>query len=101
MTIDIRLAADLVPLVLSGEKTSTVRLGIREYPLGPARFVSGALSIPIEITEVEFTQVARLDRRGAKSEGYGSLSELLSAVRRFYPGIAMDDDITVVRFRKL
>lgn len=100
MTTQIPLAADLVPLVLGGKKTSTVRLGIRNYPLGPARIVSGSVDIPIKITEIEFTKVGRLDERVAKSEGYDSLDELLCALKRFYPTAGVDRDITVIRFRQ-
>jgi hypothetical protein len=97
----IPLAPDLVPLVLSGKKTSTVRLGIRNYPLGPAKIVSGKVSIPIEITEVKFMKVGSLDEGVANSEGYGSLSDLLHALRRFYPDAENDRDVTVIRFRQL
>jgi hypothetical protein len=100
VTTQIPLAADLVPLVLSGKKTSTVRVGSRNYPLGPARIVSGNMHIPIEITEIEFTKVGHLDERVAKSEGYDSLDELLSILMRFYPGTGTDRDVTVIRFRK-
>jgi hypothetical protein len=100
LTAQIPLAADLVPLVLSGNKTSTVRLGIRKYPLGPALIVCRNQSISIEITELEFTKVGRLDESVAKSEGYESTSELLRALKRFYPKAENDHDITVVRFRR-
>jgi hypothetical protein len=97
----IPLANELVPLVLSGKKTSTVRLGIRKYQLGPARIVSGNQGIPIQITGLEFTKVGRLDERVAKSDGYDSLGELLRVLKRFYPSAQIDDDITVIRFRLL
>ena len=100
MTTRILLAPDLVPLVVNGKKTSTVRLGIRHYPLGPARIVSDRVDIPIEITETQFTKVGLLDEHVARSEGYDSLDELLRALERFYPKAALDHDITVVRFRK-
>jgi hypothetical protein len=100
VTTQIPLAPDLAPLVLSGRKTSTVRLGIRNYPIGPAKIVSGNLNIPIEITEVEFTKVGHLSEGVAKSEGYESLEELFGALKRFYPGASVDRDVTVVRFRQ-
>jgi hypothetical protein len=100
VTTQIPLAADLLPLILSGKKTSTVRLGIRDYPLGPARIVSGSVSIPIEITEIIITKVGRLDGHVARSEGYDSLDELLHALKRFYPQAGQDHDITVIRFRQ-
>ncbi|WP_410052518.1 ASCH domain-containing protein [Bradyrhizobium sp. SZCCHNS3053] len=101
MSVEIRLAADLVPLVLSGRKTSTIRSGVRRYRPGAARIVSGSVDIPIEITDVQFTQLRQLDSRIANSEGYGSIDELLMAVRRFYPELKLHDEVTVVRFRKL
>jgi hypothetical protein len=101
MTMEIPLATDLTRLVLSGKKTSTVRLGIRNYPLGPARIVSGSLGIPIEITEIEFSKVGYLDASIARTEGYDSVTELMRALRTFYPGASTDRDVTIVRFRRL
>jgi hypothetical protein len=96
----IPLAPDLLPLVLSGKKTSTVRLGIRNYRLGPARIVSGNVDIPIEITNIEFMKLGDLNENVAKSEGYTTLDEFLSTLKRFYPGAKTDGDVTVVRFRQ-
>lgn len=101
MTPRIPLAVDLVPLVLSGKKTSTVRLGIRNYPLGPAQIASAGLAVPIEITGLEFTKLGCLDEDVAKTEGYDSVAELLCALQRFYPDAAKDRDVTIIRFRKL
>jgi hypothetical protein len=100
VTPRIPLAADLVPLVLSGKKTSTVRLGKRNYPLGPANIVSTNFDVPIEITAIEFSRIGHLDEDVAKTEGYESVAELLGALRRFYPNANKDHDVTILRFRK-
>jgi hypothetical protein len=100
VTISIPLALDLVPLVLSGKKTLTVRPGIRRYPLGPARIVSGNVDIPIEILELEFMKLRDLNQSVAKSEGYATLGEFLSNLRRFYSEAEIDRDVTVVCFRQ-
>jgi hypothetical protein len=100
MTPKIPLAADLIPLVLSGKKTSTIRLGIRNYSVGPARIVSRDADIGIEITEVELTKVERLSVSTAISEGYNSLDELLMALKRFYPEAGINADVTIVHFRR-
>jgi hypothetical protein len=96
----IPLASDLVPLVLSGKKTSTVRLGKRNYPLGPASIVSKNVDIPIEITDIEFTKIGSLNEKIAKMEGYASVPELLSALEKFYPNVDSERDVTVVKFRQ-
>jgi hypothetical protein len=85
---------------MSGKKTSTIRLGSRRYPLGPARIVSGKVSIPITITDVEFTTVGGLNEVIAAMEGYNSLDELFRDLKRFYPGAEVDSQVTVVRFQK-
>jgi hypothetical protein len=100
VAIAIPLASDLIPLVLSGRKTSTVRLGIRDYPLGPARIVSGSVDIPIEITEIEFMKLRDLGESVARTEGYATLEEFFSTLKIFYPGADSDRDVTVVRFRQ-
>lgn len=88
-------------LVVNGKKTSTVRLGQRPYPLGPARIVSGSDEILVEILQLERTTIGGLTDEVAKSEGYESLSDLLNELRRFYPSAGPEHNVTVVRFRKV
>ena len=95
------LSPELVPLVLSGKKTTTVRLGVRNYTRGQAKIVSRDVEIPIEITDVGLTKVNRLDDEIAKSEGCDSVSDLMKLLRRFYPKLDDDQDITIIRFRTL
>jgi hypothetical protein len=99
VTAHIPLASDLIPLVLNGQKTSTVRIGTRNYLPGPALIVSGGSQIPVNITDVEFTKFGDLDQAVAKAEGYDTLAELLDVILRFYPTATNDADVTIVRFK--
>jgi ASC-1-like (ASCH) protein len=99
-TRELLLSNDLIPSVLSGNKTSTVRLGRRSYGLGEARIVSREIEIPIEITNVSHTKMSLLNEEDARSEGYRCVRDLVLALRRFYPQIDDDSDVTIVRFRQ-
>lgn len=94
------LAADLVPLVLSGRKTSTVRLGLRDYKKGNAALVSKGAKIDIEITDITFTKVSDLTDAIAKRDGYETITDLLAALRHFYPDLSEERDVTIIGFRK-
>jgi uncharacterized protein YqfB (UPF0267 family) len=94
------LSAELVPWVISGRKTSTVRLGKRDYRPGAALIVSRDVEIPVEITEVRHTTVDHLDETTARSEGYNRVADLIIALKKFYPEISDHHVVTVVRFRQ-
>lgn len=100
MNPQIPLVSDLLPLVLSGKKTSTVRVGRRNYKLGPATIVSGDANVTVLITEVQHTTVRQLSDQVARKEGYVSKSELLAALLRFYPDLEDDREVTVVSFER-
>src|SRR5215470_13689268 len=93
------LAVEFVGPVRNGIKRSTVRYGIREFSLGPARLASGNDHIPIMITALRYTTLEQLTEADAQTDGFASLSDLLVALRRFYPRITNADPITIVVFR--
>lgn len=95
---DIPLAPEYIPLVQTGRKTSTVRAGRRHFQLGEHRVVCGARSIPVTVTAVEHKRLAELSEPDARVDGFESLSELVAALRRFYPRLTSGDLVTVVHF---
>ncbi|WP_082641498.1 ASCH domain-containing protein [Bradyrhizobium yuanmingense] len=92
------LSERLIPWVIEGRKTSTVRLGKRNYELGDSVLISREHRIPIRILSVTYSLVRGLDGSVAKTEGYNSLDELKEELRYFYPDIDDDSEVTVVRF---
>lgn len=98
--IEISLSRSLIPLVLSGKKTSTIRRGRRSYNLGYAEIVSEEIRIPVTITRVTHSNPKLLDESVVRSEGYASLSELLTQLRTFYPDLSDSNDVTIVWFTR-
>lgn len=97
---EIRLSGELIPLVLSDRKTSTIRAGMRQYELGNALLVSGTREIPVWITGVRHCRVDELGEQDAYKEGYVDTEALLADVSRFYPDLGPDDIVTVIDFER-
>jgi hypothetical protein len=85
--------------VESGHKTTTIRLGHRAYPKGPAKLVSSNREVPIEIIEIRHTCLNALSEHEAIEDGYANTGALYSDLQRFYPDITENHAITIVRFR--
>ena len=83
--------------LLSGEKATTVRLGIFKpkydevivhghgRPLAKAR-----------ITRVEYKLVRELTEEDARRDGFSSLEEMLDALKKVYGDISPDDKVTIL-----
>jgi len=95
----IPLAARYLPLVLAGRKTTTIRRGHRDYPVGPAVIFSSPGHVEIVITGVRFARLSELSEQDAFSDGFNSLAELRNALDTFYPKLKHDEPMTVVRFK--
>jgi hypothetical protein len=95
----ITVAGEFVDAILGGRKITTIRSGLRRYLLGPAVMRSGAVQIPINITEVRFKAFGELTETDALRDGLESLEHLRSVLLRFYPDLSESDTLTVVEFR--
>jgi len=97
---ELPLAEEYRDSLLLGAKTTTVRLGRREYVVGPARIVfRSSPSIPVIVSRVEHLRVADLTREIAVSDGFRNQEELLNALLVHYPEMREDDVATVVHFQ--
>lgn len=92
------LKAAYLPLVASGRKRSTIRAGAKHDALGPAEFVSGRRTIPIEITDVVVKRFADLNEGDARLDGFETLDELRQTLHGFYPDMATDDPVSILYF---
>ena len=96
---EIKIAKQYVPLVLAGQKESTIRAGKRDYELGPAALILPDFNrINIEITAILVERYGTLDDEDAWADGFRNLSELRAELRRFYPDLAAESIITIVYF---
>lgn len=97
MTV-IPLASEYLPLVRGGRKRSTIRKGRRSIEHGPAEIVSGRERIQVTISAVRFKQLAELTEEDARRDGFGSVADLLVALRRFYPELNATSTMTIIDF---
>jgi len=95
---EIKLDPKYADLVKSGRKTQTIRFGKRDYKLEPSQFKAGNEHISILITNVDFVPVRKLDVMDAKMDGFDSLNELTSALKKHYPHITENSWVTVISF---
>jgi len=91
---------EFVDLIIKGEKTTTVRRGIKSYPVG--RLVELTVNYkPFTLAKVKKVVVKRvkeLTDEDAKRDGFNTRDELISALKRIYGDIADDEFVTIVHF---
>jgi len=98
---ELPLHSDYMPLVREGKKHSTVRKGVRKIASNLADLVAGDDRLRVIVTGVDVKPFEDLTEADAQRDGFESLCELESALRRFYPGIAPTDPVTVIGFTPL
>lgn len=93
------LVDDLFPALMSGEKLCTIRAGKRDFNTGPLTFESktGQQAL-VNVTEVRHKKLRDLTDREAQMDGALNAEEMADALKRFYPDIGPDSDITIVLY---
>lgn len=92
-----------IPLIQSGEKRSTIRIGKRTYPQGIyiALDDGGKQQVVIEILSTRVILVSQIATSDALEDGYKDVDELLHDLKTYYPSISPSSEITIVNFRKV
>jgi hypothetical protein len=98
MTI-VPLARRFLPLVLSGQKNSTIRKGVRRWAVGPAVIASEGVRVKARITDIRVKTLADLTDEDAVRDGFQSLPQLRQALLEFYPSLSPSDKVTIASFR--
>lgn len=102
----IKFHPEIFKMIVSGDKLSTLRLGIKRYTLGPCRLLSvdPISGEPIDcirevITNLSIVKFGDLFDYHSDLEGYGSdIGKLKEVIRSIYPGIKDDDVMTFVEW---
>jgi cytidine deaminase len=89
-------------LVVSGRKTTTVRLD-DPARLGPITFVfehaDGRVStVDAVVTQIDSKKISELTDLDATRDGFADLAELLTALEHHYPGFDPESTVDVVYF---
>jgi hypothetical protein len=95
----LKLASGGIGPIREGRQSSTTRIGIRRYTLGPALLIEGrSKQLRIFITRLEAILFGELASRHARTEGFDSVLKLMGKIRRHYPHVRLEDELTYVRF---
>ena len=89
-----------VEAILSGRKRATVRLGRKGVREGMyVNLVSsGRIFARGRIVRVEYKKLKELSREEIKREGARNFRELLAELRRIYPAISPEDEVTYIEW---
>lgn len=90
----------LIPIMLSGQRHTTVRMGKRENLTGKALFFNELNNIyfPIFITQTEYTTLRHIPRFVLDDQGLSIWEEMWQVLLGYYPNITADSVITIYHF---
>jgi hypothetical protein len=99
----LKLANDLFPALLSGDKRVTIRKGVRNFTLGRATFQPTVEDGSFDFCNVFITSLATKPMRDvtdaeAQTDGFRDAHDLFEGLRAYYPNLAADDYVTIVNF---
>jgi hypothetical protein len=89
----VRLAEDLIPAMVAGKKTVTIRKGKREF--APEIDIAG---YPAIADSVEYYTLSTCPLDVLVNDGFHSFQDTVDSMKRFYPDITPDTEVTVLRF---
>lgn len=95
---EILLGDQFFNAVILGIKTVTIRKGIRDYTLGPATLIFSFARVLIEIKALHHCKLMDVEQNEVLAAGYTTHSEMLTTLNAIYPGLQVDDAITLVHF---
>tara|TARA_Y100000310_G_scaffold213611_1_gene214555 strand:+ start:1571 stop:1939 length:369 start_codon:yes stop_codon:yes gene_type:complete len=86
--------------ILSGEKEITIREGHRDYTLGPVTITCHIepWCVAADITNVRHTKLKELTIEECEAEGYSNWNEAVRDLRKYYPKIDLESNVTVIRW---
>lgn len=84
-------------------KLTTIRKGRRDIALGELMFecVETNRQKTVEVITVYYTHLENVDMEDLKNDGFIDHRDMWEKMQRFYPDIGLNDEVTVVKFKKL
>ncbi len=91
---------EYVALILDGRKKTTVRRGIKSYPVGKVVYltVNNKPFARARVSKVVIKRINELTDTDAQKDGFENRTELLNALKRIYGSIREDELVTIVHF---
>jgi ASC-1-like (ASCH) protein len=98
----IKLSDEFIDFIDNGTKTSTVRFNKRIVDSDLIIFDSGSRQRNTRfVSPVIYKKYSELTQEDAIKDGFKSLEELQTVLKRFYPEINQDSDISIINFEKI
>jgi hypothetical protein len=96
----IKISRSDMSLLRAGKKKCTVRLGNASVGDSEIEMSDGRTSVRVRITNVDNTRTFNeLTDEDARAEGFSSREELLFDLRKYYPQVTPNDQVTVISFQ--
>jgi len=96
----INFDSEYVEAIIEGKKITTVRKGIKRYPVG--RIVELTVDnkpfAKARVDKVVVKRVKELTDEDAKKDGFNSREELIEALKKIYGNIKDSEFVTIVHF---
>jgi len=92
---------EYVEAILDGRKTTTVRRGVKSYPVGKLveLTVNNTRTFALaRVKKVVVKRVKELNDEDAVRDGFSNKRELIAALRRIYGDVKDEEFVTVVHF---
>jgi len=91
---------EFVPLIVAGNKRTTIRKGIKSYPVGKVVELTAESKqfAMARVKKVVVKRVSELSEEDAKIDGFESKERLLKALRKIYGEINESEFVTIVHF---
>ncbi|MCS7122295.1 MAG: ASCH domain-containing protein [Archaeoglobaceae archaeon] len=92
---------EYVPLIVEGKKKTTIRKGIKSYPVG--RLVeftveNSKVFAIARIKKVVVKRISELTDSDAEIDGFKNKNELLRALRKIYGDVKDSEFVTIIHF---
>ncbi|RLI86592.1 MAG: ASCH domain-containing protein [Archaeoglobales archaeon] len=99
----INFDAEFVERILEGKKITTIRKGIKSYPIGKVveLTVNYKPFAVARVVKVVVKRVKELTNEDAIRDGFENRDQLMNALRRIYGEIDERDFVTIVHFNLL
>lgn len=98
---ELLLNDDLMEWVSQGKKHGTSRLRRRDIQLGPLKLKATNGTVPdieVKVKSVMYCRLTDVPREVIKSEGYDTYGQLFASLRRFYPDVQPEDEMTLIEW---
>lgn len=96
----IRFSAGTLDLIRSGRKKITFRAGRRKFR--PGEIVDGKCAegviLPLRITRCETKPLGEVTEEEARADLFDSREVVLEGMRKFYPEMTWETEISLIRF---